>query len=144
MIYLLTAIGQPPGDSSTVYVYTQTIQRTTQNKQDIEQHKKYIEQHKKYIEQHKKYTEQHKNEEECGPCPVFAGYTLAFALQLREKHGRTSVRVAIHKHTMRIQHTHTITITLAKHSGKLPDDGLLTKTCGRNFSVNFNIRFNVE
>jgi hypothetical protein len=29
----------------------------------------------------------------CGPCPVFAGYTLAFALQLRKKHGKTSVRV---------------------------------------------------
>jgi hypothetical protein len=32
--------------------------------------------------------------EECGPCPVFASYTLAFALQLRIKHGKTSVRVA--------------------------------------------------
>jgi hypothetical protein len=31
---------------------------------------------------------------ECGPCPVFASYTLAFALQLRKKHGKTSVRVA--------------------------------------------------
>jgi hypothetical protein len=27
------------------------------------------------------------------PCPVFASYTLAFALQLRKKHGKTSVRV---------------------------------------------------
>jgi len=32
--------------------------------------------------------------EECGPCPVFASYTLTFALQLRKKHGETSVRVA--------------------------------------------------
>jgi hypothetical protein len=32
--------------------------------------------------------------EECWPCPVFVNYTLAFALQLREKHGKTSVRVA--------------------------------------------------
>jgi hypothetical protein len=32
--------------------------------------------------------------EDCGPCPVFASYTLAFALQLRQKHGKTSVRVA--------------------------------------------------
>ena len=32
--------------------------------------------------------------EECGPCPVFAGFTMAFALQLRKKHGKTSVRVA--------------------------------------------------
>jgi len=39
MIYL-TAIGLPPGGSSTVHIYTQTIQRTTQNKQYIEQHKK--------------------------------------------------------------------------------------------------------
>jgi len=31
--------------------------------------------------------------EECGPCPVFACFTLAFALQLRKKHGKTSVRV---------------------------------------------------
>jgi hypothetical protein len=29
----------------------------------------------------------------CGPCPVFASYTLAFALQLRKKHGKTSVSV---------------------------------------------------
>ena len=32
--------------------------------------------------------------EQCGPCPVFAGYTLAFALHLRKKHGLPSVRVA--------------------------------------------------
>ena len=36
----------PPGGSSTVHIYTQTIHRMTQNKQ---------------------YTEQHKNLEECGP-----------------------------------------------------------------------------
>jgi hypothetical protein len=29
----------------------------------------------------------------CGPCPVFASYTLAFVLQLRKKHVKTSVRV---------------------------------------------------
>jgi hypothetical protein len=34
------------------------------------------------------------NLEECWPCPVFASFTLAFALHLREKHGKTSVRVA--------------------------------------------------
>jgi hypothetical protein len=33
--------------------------------------------------------------EECGPCPIFAGFTLAFALQLRKKQGKTSVRVVI-------------------------------------------------
>ena len=78
MLYLLTAIGLPPGGSSTVHIYTQTIHRTTQNKQ---------------------YTEQHNNLGECGPCPVLASYTLAFALQLRKKHGKTSVRVAASKNT---------------------------------------------
>ena len=72
MIYLLTAIGLSPGGSSTVHIYTQTIHRTTQNKQ---------------------YIEQHNNFGECGPCPVLDSYTLAFALQLREKNGKTSVGV---------------------------------------------------
>jgi len=39
-------------------------------------------------------TTQLTNWEECGPCPVFAIYTLAYALQLRKKHGKTSIRVA--------------------------------------------------
>jgi len=64
-MYLFTAIGLTPGDSSTVHIYTQTTHRTTQLIW-----------------------------EECGPFPVFASYTLAFALQLRKKHGRNSVRVA--------------------------------------------------
>ena len=76
MTYLFTAIGLKPGNSSTVHVYTQTIHRTTQSKQTIHR------------------TTQLTNWEECGPCPVFASYTLAFALQLRKKHGKTSVRVA--------------------------------------------------
>jgi len=32
--------------------------------------------------------------EECGPCPIFASYTLEFALRLRKKHRKTSDRVA--------------------------------------------------
>ena len=67
MIYLLTAIGLSPGGSSTVHIYTQTIHRTTLNKQ---------------------YIEQHNNLGECGPCPVLVRFTLAFALQLRKKHGK--------------------------------------------------------
>jgi hypothetical protein len=52
---------------------------------------------------HKRYTECrewniHNNKKKkkigkCGPCPVFAIYTMAFALQLRKKHGKPSVRV---------------------------------------------------
>jgi hypothetical protein len=59
-------------------------------------------------------TEQHKNTtnvEECGPCPVFARFTLAFALQLRKKHRKTSVRVRktsvrLRKTSVRIQYTY--------------------------------------
>jgi hypothetical protein len=64
--------------------------------------------------------------EACWPCPVFVNYTLEFALQLREKHGKTSVRVAeeiqsIHtKDTHTLQnpspHTHTHTHTLQNPS----------------------------
>ena len=62
---MLTAIGLKPSGSSTVHIYTQTVHRTTQLIW-----------------------------EERGPCPVFVSYTLAFALQLRKKHGKPSVRVA--------------------------------------------------
>jgi hypothetical protein len=73
MIYLLTAIGLPPGGSSTVHIYTQTIHRMTQNN-NTRNNIKIL--------------------EECVPCPVFASYTLVFALQLRKKHRKTSIRVA--------------------------------------------------
>jgi hypothetical protein len=66
MIYLLTAIALSPGGSSTVHIYTQKIHGTTQITTNLE---------------------------ECRLCPIFASFTLAFALQLREKHGKTSVRV---------------------------------------------------
>ena len=35
------------------------------------------------------------NWEDCGPCPVFTSYALAFALQLRKKHSKTTFRVAV-------------------------------------------------
>jgi hypothetical protein len=57
-----------PGGSSTSHIYTQTIHRI-----------------------------QRKENGKCWPCPVFACYTLAFALQLRKKHGKTSVKVAKYK-----------------------------------------------
>ena len=37
-LYLLTAIVLPPGGSSTLHIYTQTINRTIKNPQYIEQH----------------------------------------------------------------------------------------------------------
>jgi len=39
-------------------------------------------------------TTQFNNYEECGSCPIFARFTLAFALQLRKKQGKPSVKVA--------------------------------------------------
>jgi hypothetical protein len=43
---------------------------------------------------HTNNTQNNTRMEECGPCPVIASYTPAFVLQLRKKHGKTSVRVA--------------------------------------------------
>jgi len=74
LIYLLTAIWLTPGGISTVHIYAQTVHRTTQlttlfgrlsgiRTQSVQT-----------------------NWKECGPCPVFTSYTLAFALQLRKKH----------------------------------------------------------
>jgi hypothetical protein len=65
-----------PGGSNTVHIYTQTINRTTQSTQTIHRKKPFT------------------NQKECGPCPVLARYTLAFALQLRKKHEKTSMRIA--------------------------------------------------
>ena len=80
MIYLLNATGLSPGGST--HLHTKTIHRTTQIT----------------TEQHKIQT----NVEECGPCPVFASFT--FALQLRKKHGKTSVRVG--KTLVKVQYTY--------------------------------------
>jgi len=62
------------------------VQYTFTHKQYTKQHsrnKQYREQHNR----HKQYTEQTHltNWEECGPCPVFASYTLEFAVQLKIK-----------------------------------------------------------
>jgi len=44
------------------------------------------------------YTQnKHNNLGKCGPCPVLASCTLAFDLQQRKKHRKTSVRVAASK-----------------------------------------------
>jgi hypothetical protein len=56
----------------------------------------------------------------CEPCPIFASFTVAFALQLRKKHGKTSVRVrkswvrvqyAYYQNTHTLQNLHTHTHT---------------------------------
>ena len=70
--------------------------------------------------------------EECGPCPVFASFTLACALQLREKHRKTSVR--LRETSVRVQYTYyQNTHTLPKHphyqnTHTLPKHPHITKT----------------
>jgi hypothetical protein len=73
-IFFLTAIGLPPGGSSTVHIYTQTIHRKAQNKQYIKQHKNFW----KSV-----WSMPHL-------CKLYHG----ICLQLRKKHRKTSVRVA--------------------------------------------------
>jgi len=69
-IYLLTAVGLSPGGST--HLHTNNTENNTDNNPT---------------------TQITNNVEECGPCPVSASFTLAFALQLRKKYGKTSVRV---------------------------------------------------
>jgi hypothetical protein len=47
--------------------------------------------------------------EECGPCPVFASFTLAFALKLRKKHGKniSQVKKNLSEYSTRITTTLT-------------------------------------
>jgi hypothetical protein len=50
--------------------------------------------HKQYTERHKINTQNNtKILEDCEPCNVFASNNMAFALQLRREHGKTSVRL---------------------------------------------------
>jgi len=81
MIYLLTAIGLSPGSSTHLHI------KNTQNNTN-----------------NNRTTQIQANVEECGPCPIFASFTLAFALQLRKKHGKTSVRVR--KTSVKVQYTY--------------------------------------
>ena len=66
MIHLLTEIGLTPGSST--HLHTNNTQNNTNSNRT---------------------TQIQTNVEESGPCPVFASFTLAFALQLRKKHGKT-------------------------------------------------------
>ena len=66
MVYLLTAIGLSPGGSTLLHT------NNTQNNKN-----------------NNRTTQITTNVEECKPCPVFASFILAFALQPRKKHGKT-------------------------------------------------------
>jgi len=92
MIYLLTAIGLSPGGSA--HLHTNNIWNNINNNRT---------------------TQITINMEECGPCPVLACFTLAFALQLRKKHGKTSVRliktsVRLRSISVGVQYTYYMTL----------------------------------
>jgi hypothetical protein len=70
MIHLLTAVGLSPGGST--HLHTNNTQNNINNNRK---------------------TQITNNVEECGPCPLFESFTMAFILQLRKKHGKTSVTV---------------------------------------------------
>jgi len=80
MMYLLTAIGLSPGGST--HLHTNNTYNNTNNNRT---------------------TQITTNVEEYGPCPVFASFSLAFALQLRKNHGKISVRVG--KTSVRLRKT---------------------------------------
>jgi hypothetical protein len=83
--------------------------------------------------------------EECGPCPVFASYALAFALQLRKKHGKTSVRVAeecqLAGWKQNIQNRTYISIRIHKHKNKNTQVTKLNKSIKR---INIHKRNNTN
>jgi len=91
-IYLLTAIGLTAGGGSTVHIYTQTTHRTTQLTTSVGRLSGIRTQRgQTKINDELIALKLSLNWQDCGPCPVFANFTLAFALQLWEKHGKPSV-----------------------------------------------------
>jgi hypothetical protein len=70
LIYLLTAVVLSP--SGSTHLHTNNTENDTNNNRT---------------------TQITTNVEECGPCSVFASFTLEFALQLSKKYGKTSARV---------------------------------------------------
>jgi hypothetical protein len=98
LIYLLTAIGLSPGGST--HLHTNNIQNNTNNNRT---------------------TQITTNVEECGPCPVFANFNLAFALQVGIKHGKTSVRVRklsvrLRRTSVKVQYTYYQNTHITKHT----------------------------
>jgi hypothetical protein len=73
-------------------------------------HKQYTEYEEQNIHNNKKLSI-HNNKKinqfgKCGPCPVFASYTLAFSLQLRNRNRKTSVITHKEFSTARMKELH--------------------------------------
>ena len=119
MICLLTAIGLTPGGSSTVHIYTQTVHRTTQLTTLVGR-----------LSVIRTQSGQIKFNDELvvaqlwrvRAVPCLASYALAFASQLRKKHGKTSVRVAeecqLARQKQDMQNRTYIIIMIHKHTHK--------------------------
>jgi hypothetical protein len=56
--------------------------------------------------------------EECGPCPVFASFVLAFELQLRKKHGKTFSQGQENLRQVNKNLSHSTVYILPKHPHK--------------------------
>jgi len=84
---------------------------------------------------------------ECGPCPVFASFTLTFALQLRKKHGKTSVRirktsVRLRKTSVRLSKTSvTVQYTYYQKHPHITKPLVLCDILGRRILVERKIRY---
>jgi hypothetical protein len=76
--------------------------------------------------------------EECGPYPVFASFTLAFALQLRKKHGKTSVRVR--KTSVRLRKTSKYSIHITKNTHTLQNTHIIKPTHKHTHTLQNNIK----
>ena len=92
-MYLLTAIGLSPGGST--HLHTNNTQNNTNNNRT---------------------TQIIINVEECGQCPFFESFTLAFTLQLRKKHGKTLVRVRKNLSQVKKNLSQSTVYILPKHS----------------------------
>ena len=122
MIYLLIAIWYPPGGSSTVHIYTQTIHRTTQSRQ--------------YIEQHKNFGRVRAVPRLCG---FYPGVCLTAEEKARKNLSQGSRRVPagtmkIHKHIIRI-HRHN---NMSPFAPKLPKFLLERKMLRNNLQKKVN------
>jgi hypothetical protein len=75
---------------AVVYIYAQIVHRIQRTEHTTIKRKK--------TNTRKKNNNYKEKIGKCGPCPIFASYTLAFALQLRKKHGQTSGYGKISEH----------------------------------------------
>jgi hypothetical protein len=146
LTHLLIEIGLTPGGSSMLHIYTQTVHRTTQLTTLVGRLSGIRTQSgQTKINDELTAKKSWPNWDDYRPCPVFASYILAFALQLRKKYGKPSVRVAeecqLARWKQNIQNR-TIKITLANwHVQSLNNPFLSQQTTRHLIPEDSNITF---